>query len=72
MILTDGVHLVSDVSLDELHSVVQSMNLKRHWFQVHRQHPHYDLTTTRAFTRALTKGAIQVSGRELVKRMVRR
>jgi len=72
VILTDGVHLVSDTSLEELHSFAQNMGLKRHWFQVHRSHPHYDLTTTRASERALMYGATKVTGRELVKRMVRR
>jgi hypothetical protein len=72
MILTDGVHLVSDTSLEELHAFAQSMSLKRYWFQVHRSHPHYDLTTARASERALQYGAIRVTGRELVRRMIGR
>ena len=72
MILTDGIHLVSDSSLEELHAFAQNMGLKRHWFQVHRNHPHYDLTTNSALTRALARGAYNVSSKELIRRMVRR
>ncbi|KKN06478.1 hypothetical protein LCGC14_1076950 [marine sediment metagenome] len=71
MILTDGVHLVSDTSLAELHKFAQSMGLERHWFQVHREHPHYDLTTLDAYRRALRHGAVKVTARELAKCMIR-
>lgn len=45
MILTDGIHLVSDTSLQELHEFARKIGLKRHWFQrgKSRRHPHYDL-----------------------------
>lgn len=72
MILTDGVHLVSDTSLEELHEFAIGIGLKRHFFQVHRNHPHYDLTTTAMFGRAIWRGVYVVSGKELVRRMVRR
>jgi hypothetical protein len=42
MILTDGVHLISDYSVDELHRFAVSIGLKRKWFQDHRI-PHYDI-----------------------------
>lgn len=39
MILTDGLHLVSDSSLDELHEFAASIGLKRCWYR----RGHYDL-----------------------------
>lgn len=66
MILTDGVHLVSNVSEEELHAFASSMGLKKEWFQFGR-HPHYDLTTKRASNRAIVYGAKYVTTRELLK-----
>lgn len=65
MILTDGVHLMSD-SLDELHSFAGKIGLKRKWFQNHERHPHYDLTSNRIVQKALKNGANIVNSRELV------
>lgn len=75
-IYTDGVHLVSDASLDELHAFARRMGLKLEWFQDKAKgtpmyHPHYDLTTKRASLRAEANGAAAVSPRELVKAMWR-
>jgi hypothetical protein len=64
-VYTDGTHLVAD-TLDELHSFAYVMGLKRIWFQDHISHPHYDLTTARAKMRALGRGAVKVSSKELV------
>ena len=73
MILTDGVHLVSDESVTELHRYADRvMGFKRHWFRVGRGHPHYDLTTETAVAHALRFGATRVSKRQLVKWMARR
>ena len=39
-------HLMSDVSLEELHVFATRIGIKRHWFEgVRKSHPHYDLTT---------------------------
>lgn len=70
MILTDGVHLVSDCSIPELHIFAHSIGLKITWYQQHRI-PHYDLTTRRMRMRAWFAGASCVHTRELVKRAVR-
>ena len=43
MIFTDGVHLISDISLEELHSYARSVGIKRCWFHSGSNHPHYDL-----------------------------
>jgi hypothetical protein len=59
------------MSIKELHRFARGLKFKRGWFQAHRRHPHYDLTTERALGRALEAGAVRVSSRELVRRMAR-
>lgn len=71
MILTDGVHLVSDESLAELHRFADLIGLKRRWFQDGRR-PHYDVTAKWRQEWAEGMGAVHVSSRELVRRMVRK
>lgn len=67
MILTDGVHLISDSSEAELHEFAASIGLKRCWFRnKKRRRPHYDLTSVRKATVAFRAGAIRVSSREIV------
>ncbi len=67
MVLTDGVHLISDISLEELHDFVGRMGFRRPWYHDHPVHPHYDLMTRTAFSCALDLGARLVSSRELVR-----
>lgn len=67
-ILTDGVHLMTDGDIDELHRFAQAMGLKRAWFQDKPLHPHYDLTTKHARKRAISAGAELVTARELAMR----
>ena len=71
MIITDGLHLVSTVSEDELHEFAKKIGLRREWYQCHAQHPkrkrpHYDLTTESAVNRAIRVGAKLVSGKYLI------
>lgn len=42
MIYTDGVHIVAD-SLEELHIYMQSIGIKRCWYEKAKRHPHYDI-----------------------------
>ena len=56
MIYTDGVHLITDGDLEELHSFARLLGLKREWFQ-DKRHPHYDLFGPLA-QRALKLGAL--------------
>ncbi len=65
-------HMVSDLSLDELHVFAQRMGLPPKAFQDHplRNHPHYDIPEE-ARALAVTLGAVEVTGRELVTRMYR-
>ena len=68
MILTDGTHLISDKSVEELHTFASNLGLKCLWFQNHRSHPHYDLTTRRMSNKAILHGAVLVSSVEIVKK----
>ncbi len=72
MILTDGVHLISDESETELHVFAQKIGLRREWYQNHPAHPHYDITTTRKLARAYAAGAVRVTGRAILERHWRR
>ena len=56
MIYTDGLHLVADTEA-ELHEFAMRIGLKREWYQRHKRHPHYDLTTDSARRRAIKNGA---------------
>ncbi|MFA5391733.1 MAG: DUF4031 domain-containing protein [Candidatus Omnitrophota bacterium] len=71
MILTDGHHLVSDESVDELHQFAQHIGLSRGWFQDHPDHPHYDLFG-RAHSRAVQAGAQHMPSKQLVRRLKKR
>lgn len=70
MIYTDGVHLVSDSSLEDLHTFARSIGLRREWFQcINPNHPHYDLTTARKSVHAIRAGAKKVTSVELLKKL---
>jgi len=72
MILTDGTHLVSTESLEELDRfAIHKLGFKRSWLQLTGKIPHYDLTTARARRRALNAGAHWVPAREIIKRAFR-
>ena len=43
MIYTDGIHLISDESLEELHQFAQSIGIKRCWYHSSSKHKHYDI-----------------------------
>lgn len=44
MIITDGIHVTSTESLEELHTWAKQNGIKRHWFHGYRKgHPHYDI-----------------------------
>jgi hypothetical protein len=57
-------HLVSDVSLDELHAFAAGLGLQRTWFQG----DHYDVPAD-VRDRAIALGAAPVSSAELVRRL---
>lgn len=65
MILTDGTHLISDTSEEELHEFWNYLGFKRSWFQ-DGKYPHYDLTTKNAYKKALNAGAVQCPPRNII------
>lgn len=71
-IYTDGTHLVSDLSIKELHEFALGIGMKRHWFQNKRRRfrPHYDLMGIMN-TRALAAGAIEVDERGVIEALRR-
>jgi len=69
MIYTDGTHLATDGDLQDLHDFAASINLKRHYYHGKMKgHPHYDLTNRDFLLRAIAKGAIYVTSKELVRK----
>jgi len=68
MIYTDGVHLVTTGSIEDLHSFAAGIGLKREWFQEHR-HPHYDILSRKIRSNALRNGAILIDKKTLVRKL---
>lgn len=62
-------HMVSDTSLDELHTFAASIGLRREWFQ-NKRIPHYDLTTQRMRAKAIRSGAVPVGSKDIVRKAV--
>lgn len=60
-------HMVSDVSLAELHLFAEAIGVKRHWF--HKNH--YDLREEERQA-AVAAGAREASAREIVKVMAKK
>lgn len=66
MIYTDGIHMVSDISLKELHQFAEIIGIKRCWFHGScKGHPHYDLMEEMK-ERALENGAIKTTSKKIV------
>jgi hypothetical protein len=68
MVFTDGIHLMAN-DLDELHSFAKSIGLQRRWFQNRLRHPHYDLISKIIVQRALEKGAIKTTTRDMLEKV---
>jgi hypothetical protein len=58
-------HMVSTVSLDELHEMADQLGLKRAWFQGGASFAHYDITPTKRAL-AVKLGAREVDSRVLL------
>lgn len=68
MILIDKPgHMVTDSHIDELFAFAAALGMKRAWFQDHPRHPHYDVFSERLKKLAVSRGAIQVSSRDIVR-----
>jgi hypothetical protein len=58
-------HLVSDASYEELHAMAARLGIERRWFQG----DHYDVPEDHR-TRAVALGAVPVTSRELIRRLL--
>ena len=67
MIYSDGIHVVSDVSLDDLHASMEKIGIKRCWFHSSAKHKHYDVPKRKRATFFQDNPDVkQVSSREIV------
>jgi hypothetical protein len=66
MIFTDGVHLISDTSLEELHAYAVSVGIKRCWFHASSKYFHYDIPKRRRETFATTYQIQIITAQEIV------
>jgi hypothetical protein len=64
MLWTDGVHLVSDTSKEELHEFAAKIGLRRRWFQP--KHCHYDMLSPQIVRKAVVAGAKLADPRAMV------
>lgn len=72
MIYTDGIHLISDISIKELHAFAKKIELNKCWYHSGAKHPHYDLMKSKENRTLMVKRAIEnkakyVTTRELLK-----
>lgn len=68
MIYTDGVHIISDAGVQELHWFAARVGIGRFWFENKRgkQHPHYDKPKGMAVYKLYTAGARYANSRRIV------
>ena len=65
MIYSDGIHIISSISLEHLHQECKKMGLKRHWFHNGR-FPHYDIPKRQRATFLQENNIQKVSSREII------
>lgn len=63
---SDGVHLMTDGPLEELHEFAERIGMKRSWFQDLR-HKHYDLMSDKTRKAAIKHGATFVDSKTLIR-----
>lgn len=67
MLYSDGIHIISDISLKDLHQEMNKRGLKRCWFHNHKRFPHYDIPKRKRETFLKDNIDIQqVSSREII------
>jgi hypothetical protein len=59
-------HMVAD-TVDELHEMAEKIGIQRRWFQGDKSIPHYDICKSKRVL-AVRFGALEMTGRELVRR----
>lgn len=65
----DWCHLVSDASQEELHAFAQRLGLRRKWFQDDLVQ-HYEIRGSALRDKAISLGAVPVTTRDLVTRVI--
>jgi hypothetical protein len=65
MIYTDGIHIISDISLEELHTYCARVGIKRCWFHSGSRYPHYDIP--KKMRQTVLPDAKVVTSREITK-----
>ena len=67
MIYSDGIHVVSDIGLEDLHTYCQSVGIKRCWYHSSSKHKHYDIPKRKRATFFVDHPEVkQISGKEIV------
>lgn len=66
VLYTDGIHLISDCSVEELYEFGESIGLKREWVHWTPGRPHFDLINEQIRAKALAAGANRLKRREFV------
>ncbi len=66
MIYTDGIHLISDTSTEELHEFAEKIHLGGEWFN-NKKEPRYDLFFPSNISSAKEHGAKVISDKEYKK-----
>lgn len=68
MIYTDGVHIISDAGVQELHWFAERVGIGRWWFENRRDknHPHYDRPRHVPTNKLVIKGARYATTRHIV------
>jgi hypothetical protein len=69
MIYTDGIHIISDAGVQELHWFAERAGIGRWWFENKRnkKHPHYDKPKFITTNQLITRGAHYVTSKHLVR-----
>jgi len=70
LIYSDGVHLISSESIQELHEFCLKIGIKRCWYHSSSKFPHYDIPKKKRKTFFIDNPTvIQASSREIVSKL---
>ena len=61
-----AAHMISDVSVDDLHRFAKENNIHRRFYHSSRKHPHYDIIAEN-YNRAIKGGAKVVTSKEIIR-----
>ena len=70
MLYSDGIHLISDIGIEDLHAQAQSMRIKKCWYHrgKSKKFPHYDIPKILRSTFFKQNPQVkQVSSKDLIK-----